>query len=360
MNLAGVYWGLNQPEAALHKYKVIKQIRTIGSRINVYEALQPELGRKVELRLLNQVVEEGSAETQRFEREFKAIARLDHPNVIKVYDWGQSDGKLYYITEKKEASTLQAFLQQGRKFPLEEVLDIGIELASALTYLHDNGIIHRGISPEGVLYDAEAHRPVLNEFTVVKDAHKSDLTARGVGHLTPLMTTPESIGGQEIDCRTDVYLLGSLLYRLLTGKEVMLLSSSSASLGDSRDESSSPEALEVIRRSVEQDPEQRYNTAAEYGAALKEVQERLRLAGKRSATKRTRLPSVSGAAEELPAGPAATLNSGKDVPPTESLPRDPRALVQELRTQFGDTNLMLAAVGILVPLLLVLLIFFFI
>ncbi len=251
----------------------------------------------MELRLLNTMFEEESGEVQRFEREFKAIARLDHPNIVKVYDWGYADKRLYYVTELKAAKSLQTFLDEGRAFGIDETLSIGFELAGALSYLHGQGIIHRGLTPEAVLYDPETKRPIICEFTVIKDINRSDLTARGIGHLAPVQATPESLAGREVDPRADLYLLCSLLVKLLVKAEalaqmeVILRSAAEQALTESI---IPPEVTAVLLKGLENEPDQRHPSAADLGAALKEVREKLRLADKRSATKRTRAGSDVG------------------------------------------------------------------
>ncbi|MBI3891850.1 MAG: protein kinase [Candidatus Wallbacteria bacterium] len=356
------YWLCRRPgRQTLHKYKVIKLTRSVGTLVNVYEAVQPELNRKVELRLLNMMLEEGGGELARFEREFKAIARLDHPNIIKVYDWGQADKRLYYITELKSARSLQAHLDDGRLFAADEVLGIGVELAGALAYLHEKSILHRGLALDSVLCDDEMKRPVISEFTVVKDAHRSDLTARGIGHLTPLMTTPETICNLEADARTDVFLLAALLYKLLAKQDAGIHSPGEQAAAAKALEAAGTlpqEAAAVLMKALSFKPEDRYSTAAEFGAALKDARERLRLADKRAATRRNRPAGDTGS------GPAmlATGSTRRAPPPAVAEPAlaspppagTPEPAPSAEGGRFADLPVLWLALGIGLPLAVVL------
>lgn len=359
-------------EARLHKYRVIRLTRTVGALVNVYEAVQPELDRRVELRLLNQILDEGGDELARFEREFKAIARLDHPNIIKVYDWGQSDKRLYYITELKSARSLQAHLEAGRAFTADEVLGIGLELAGALAYLHERGIVHRGLALDSVLVDDDARRPVISEFSVVKDAHRSDLTARGVGHLTPMMTTPETISNLPADARTDLFLLGALLYRLASKRDPAIHSPGEQTAAAAALEAAGlpAELSSVLMKALAFKPDDRFQTALEMGLALKDTRERLRLAEKRSATRRTKLPGETGSAPVMsgssPLGVAPTRRSppaaaGDEESPTSaaaSATSDRQPLAPEPADsgpeRFTDLPVLWLVVGVGLPLFLVL------
>ncbi|UCC89399.1 MAG: protein kinase [Anaerolineales bacterium] len=199
----------------LGQYRIVEQIGK-GGMATVFKAYQPGLDRYVAVKILPAyyVHEEGFSE--RFVREAKAIARLDHPNILPVYDFGQADGLSYIVMKYIAAGTLKDRL--GQPLALEEALNILKQIAAALDHAHDQGILHRDVKPGNILID-DRDWVYLSDFGLAKMVEGSvQLTGSGVGVGTPAYMSPEQGQGMQVDRRTDVYALGIILYEMLTGR----------------------------------------------------------------------------------------------------------------------------------------------
>lgn len=199
------------------KYNVNQQLYALGKYMSAYEAVQEGLGKRVEIRILAQRAQEGSIELSRFSAEINNLKNLDHPSILRVLDCGVANGKLYYVVELKQRTTIADWLSTNP--PVEERLKVAVQLAAGLKYMHGKGIIHRGLDDAAVNYDTEVQQAYISQFTFVKNVRTDNLTARGIGNVFQLLTTPEGAMGQALDARSDVFLLGVLLFKMLTGQE---------------------------------------------------------------------------------------------------------------------------------------------
>jgi tetratricopeptide (TPR) repeat protein len=157
--------------------------------------------------------------TERFLREIKTAAQLNHPNVLPLYDSGEADGMLYYVMPFVEGGSLRDRLAREGQLPIEAALEIGREVAEALGYAHGLGIIHRDIKPENILF--LSGRPVVADFGIARAmsaAGADQLTQTGTAIGTPAYMSPEqAVGDPHLDGRSDVYALGCVLYEMLSG-----------------------------------------------------------------------------------------------------------------------------------------------
>ena len=190
------------------KYAVARELYAQGSYMTAYEAVQEGLGKKVEIRLLAQKAGEASTELARFQAEIRNLANLDHPSILRVLDCGLINGKLYYVTDLKSAPNLQDALAADPPLSLDDKVKIGIQVASALRYMHARGIIHRGLTPTAVNFDATVGLAYISQFFFMKNMNTDSLTVRGIGPIFSMLGTPEAILGEPTDARTDVFLLG--------------------------------------------------------------------------------------------------------------------------------------------------------
>jgi len=206
---------------SLGRYHILEQLGEGGMAI-VYKAYDTRLERDVAVKvirtdLFGQAVIERIL--KRFEREAKALARLSHPNIVKVHDYGEHEGAPYLVLEYLSAGTLKQRL--GKPISWQEAVRLLIPVAQALDYAHEHNIIHRDIKPSNILL-TEKGQPMLTDFGIAKllDAGEGQtLTATGVGVGTPEYMAPEQGLGKEVDARTDVYSLGVVFYELVTGRK---------------------------------------------------------------------------------------------------------------------------------------------
>jgi tRNA A-37 threonylcarbamoyl transferase component Bud32 len=199
----------------LGQYRIVEQIGK-GGMATVFKAYQPSLDRYVAVKILPAYYAHEEGFSERFVREAKAIARLDDPHILPVYDFGQSDGLSYIVMKYVAAGTLKDRL--GQPLAPEEALEILEQIAGALDHAHDLGILHRDVKPGNILID-EKDRVYLSDFGLAKMVEGSvQLTGSGVGIGTPAYMSPEQGQGLAVDERTDVYSLGVILYEMLTGR----------------------------------------------------------------------------------------------------------------------------------------------
>ena len=283
----------------MFKYTVKRQLKQLPGNVTVFAAVQKDLDRAVEIRVLNHFVRTDSDEYLRFEREFKTIARLDHPNIIKVFDWGIANDKIYYVAEMKPAHAIDDLAKQGQaNFTVQECLDMGRQVASAMAYLHKNNIVHRDITFSSINYQKEKKVAYIAHFSLVKNLNLEDLTARGVSHFQSLQLTPEKVLGMPVDHRTDVFLFGAFLYRLATGKDPLggedgqpaLVTAETFNYAEpSSIRREIPKELDqIILKCIAKEPDDRFQTAADVVKELEKVIEEHRVRSKREATARMR------------------------------------------------------------------------
>ena len=225
----------------------------------VYKARQPRLDRFVALKILSPEKQGNQKFAERFEREARALAKLRHPNIVTVYDFGETHSNFYLLMEFVEGLTLRQLLQ-NRKLSPPEALVIVPKICDALQYAHSQGIVHRDIKPENILMDKEGYLKIA-DFGIAKilgDGERANLTeAQAIG--TPHYMSPEQIEKpQTVDHRADIYSLGVVFYELLTGE---------LPLGKFQPPSKKVQMDvrldEIVLRALEKEPERRYQQASE-------------------------------------------------------------------------------------------------
>ena len=190
-----------------------------GGMATVYLADDVIEGHKVAIKVLSKEQIDGSGGTllERFKREFDACSRLDHPNIVKLYQIGQiSGGHWYYSMEYLPSPNLDSILEKHKKIDEKRTLHIVRQIASAFCCFHDKGVIHRDLKPGNIML-CKNGRVVLVDFGLARDENFSTLTATGTVIGTPLYMAPETIIGEKPDNRTDIFALGVMTYELLTG-----------------------------------------------------------------------------------------------------------------------------------------------
>jgi len=264
--------------ATLGQYRVVDQIGE-GGMATVYRAYQASLNRYVALKVLPPVHARQPGFTERFQREAEAVARLNHPNILPVYDFGQTDDYSYIAMRYVEgAQTLKERMAQT--LDLDQVVDIIGQIAAALDCAHRQGVIHRDVKPSNVLMDGDW--VLLGDFGLARMTEASvKLTGSGVGVGTPAYMSPEQGQGAALDHRTDIYSLGVILFEMLTGRIphdaetpfAIVLRRVTEPLPMPRTLNPQiPEAVEqVILKALARDPNDRYASAGEMAQALKDA-----------------------------------------------------------------------------------------
>src|SRR5206468_2322845 len=187
----------------------------------VFKARQPRLDRFVALKILPQSLASDPAFADRFAREGRLLARLNHPNIVTVHDFGQANGFFYLLMEFVDGVNLRQAMRASRFTP-GQALTIVPQVCEALQYAHDEGVLHRDIKPENILLDTKG-RVKIADFGIAKmvgaDQPASGITASGAALGTPHYMAPEQIEKPaEVDHRADIYSLGVVFYELLTGE----------------------------------------------------------------------------------------------------------------------------------------------
>lgn len=200
------------------RYQLLGEIGR-GSMATVYRALDPNSNREVAIKVLPREMMHNPDFQDRFKREIRMISSLEHPSIVPVYDSGEDDGQLYFVMRYMVGGSLDDILRGGRLSP-RRTAEITERIALGLDYAHQKGIIHRDIKPGNVLFDMSG-RPYLSDFGVAKLAEVA-ISDTGSGVIgTPAYLSPEQARGEndKVDNRSDVYGLGVLVYKMLTGEQ---------------------------------------------------------------------------------------------------------------------------------------------
>ncbi|MFN8456542.1 MAG: serine/threonine-protein kinase, partial [Anaerolineae bacterium] len=259
----------------LGQYEIIQKIGQ-GGMAHVFKAYQRALDRFVAIKVLSPTLAEEPGFTERFHREAQAVARLHHPNILQVFDFGIHDKYSYIVMRYVENSTtLDELIHNGT--PLERLIDYIVQVADALHYAHEQDIVHRDVKPSNILIDGKW--ALLSDFGLVKMGQSSShLTQTGTGLGTPAYMAPEQASGLKVDRRADIYALGIILHRILTGTVphdaptpfAILVKRSTEPVPPLRQmKPDIPESVEhVVLRSLAKEPDARYSTATDFAQAL--------------------------------------------------------------------------------------------
>jgi hypothetical protein len=255
---------------AFPQYEILELLGR-GGMGAVYLARHRSLDRRVALKLLPGEFSGNEKFVQRFHREARALARLQHPNIVAVHDFGSTvDGLLYFAMEHVAGSTLAERLRDQRP-DVAGILAIAGQICDALAYAHEEGIVHRDIKPSNILLDARG-RVKVADFGLAKvamEAHPSVMegamfTRTGVAMGTPEYAAPEQMSGMDqVDHRADLFSLGVLLHEMLTGQVPRGVFDP-----PSRKSGTDPRFDPIVLRAMQEHPDRRYSSAAEMKAAL--------------------------------------------------------------------------------------------
>lgn len=258
-------------------YRIVDQLGS-GGMATVYKAYHAALDRFVAMKVMHPAFKGDINFLTRFQREARVVAKLEHPNIVPVYDFSEHEGSPYLVMRFVEGETLKACLTRN-KLTLPEILDIIRPVGDALTYAHEQGVLHRDMKPSNVLLTAD-RSVFLTDFGLARimQAGESSLT-RDAMVGTPFYISPEqAIGKSELDARTDIYSFGVVLYELFTGRVPFQSDTPFAVIHDhiytplplpSSINPNLPPALEqVLLKALAKKPEDRFATALELVAAV--------------------------------------------------------------------------------------------
>ncbi len=273
------------PLERLGPFKLEKVIGR-GGMGAVYVGVHEKDGQRAAVKVLSPHLSDDFNFRERFKSEVETLKKLLHPNIVRLFGYGEEDGHLYYVMELVEGHSLQDELAAGRRFTWREVVRIGVDVAKALKHAHDRGVIHRDLKPANLLIDAKDHTK-LTDFGIAKLYGGTSITSDGGVIGTADYMAPEQAEGKQITSRCDLYSLGSVLHALLTGKppftgktvlDVMQQLRSEKPIPVRRLCPEAPEELEtIILQLLEKDPQKRIPTAIALANRLKAMEHALSL-----------------------------------------------------------------------------------
>jgi serine/threonine protein kinase len=273
----------------LGPYELQSQIGA-GGMGEVYRARDARLGREVAIKILPESFATDAERLRRFEQESQAVAALNHPNILAIYDVGTRDASPYLVSELLEGESLRAILEEG-PIPQRKAIEYAVQIANGLAAAHDKGIVHRDLKPDNLFVCRDGRVKIL-DFGLAKLASKEtpgvdgatmtgQQTAAGVVMGTASYMAPEQVRGGQIDARTDMFSFGVVLYEMLSGKrafqrdsapEIMtaILREDVPEFGETATPIS-PALERIVRRCLEKSPDHRFQSAKDLAFALEAV-----------------------------------------------------------------------------------------
>ena len=268
----------------LGPYEIVSPLGA-GGMGEVYRARDSRLGRDVAVKILPESFARDTDRLHRFEQEARAVAALNHPNILAVFDIGQDNGLPFLVSELLEGESLRAVLDRG-PLPQRKTIEYGVQIAHGLAAAHEKGIIHRDLKPENVFITKDGRIKIL-DFGLAKLAQAtggdeatltSAHTAAGVVMGTASYMAPEQVRGEAVDPRTDIFAFGAVLYEMLSGARAFRRDTAAETMtavlkDDPRELSDpghvvSPTLERIVRRCLEKNPEQRFQSARDLSFAL--------------------------------------------------------------------------------------------
>lgn len=265
------------------RYEIVRILGT-GAMGVVYEGIDTKLNRRVAIKTIHKNAlidpEQAADYSTRFMREAQSVARLNHSNIVTVYDFGEEDEVAYFVMEFIQGSELKSFFDKETNFPLSQSLGLMIDLLDAMGYAHSQGIIHRDIKPANIMID-QYGKLKLTDFGVARVLDNTEGTQAGTIVGTPDYMSPEQIEGKAIGPGADIFAAGVVLYQFLTKYKPF---NGTTAFDVQRKIVSDPPALpsvlntnlppfldQIVNKALAKNAEQRYSSAAEFAKDLKQA-----------------------------------------------------------------------------------------
>jgi serine/threonine-protein kinase len=265
------------------RYRVVERIGQGGMGV-VYRVTHTRIGKVAAIKLLHSSLVSNEAAARRFHGEAEAISKLNHPNIVQVFDFGQAGDTVYLVMEHLAGEDLGAILNRDGRMSLARCIPIIAQVCDALSEAHGLGIVHRDLKPENIrvsrTQDGRDFVKVLDFglAKIVESGTQAEITAQGALVGTPYYMAPEQIRGQTVDPRADIYSLGAVLYRILTGTQAFTAKTPMGVLTKHLTEEPAPPGQvapgigaktdELVLKALAKRPEQRFADAQQLRSAL--------------------------------------------------------------------------------------------
>ncbi len=260
----------------LGKYKIVGKIGK-GAMGEVFRAHDPVLNREVAIKTISASLSTDNDLRMRFHREAQAAARLNHPNIITVYDYGEEAGVIYMAMELLEGADLKDIIRQSLLTTVEERLDVMEQVADGLAFAHAREIIHRDLKPGNIHLQPNGQVKIL-DFGLARLGTSADMTRTGVVMGTPNYMAPEMVKGDRADTRADIFSIGAVFYEILTNRKPFDADSAHAVLFQVVHQAPKPMRewtpdvppilVQLVERALHKDKEQRFKSGTELRDAL--------------------------------------------------------------------------------------------
>ncbi len=347
------------------KYKILRKLGQ-GGMGAVYEAEVEGIGQRVALKFLSNAFQMDSKTAFRFLNEAKGLARLSHPNAIKLMDFAQDEeGRLFFSMEYVEGVDLKKFInEQGRVSP-RDAIQVAVQVADALGHAHVKGVIHRDLKPENIMVRKWAG----GLFVTVLDFGLARLVEEGASRLTntgtlmgsPRYMSPEQAFGKEVDQRTDIYSLGIVLFEMITGNQPFVAEGHMEILQKQREmpmphlwevsgDLEFPEIDAVLQQATCKAPSDRFTTMEEFAAPLEQILSTLARAPqvRSPLLDQKGVPSDGGTGRPPTPAPRTPipLERSQQIPRVSPMERSQQAIRQPSRSSFGNSQQAMSAPGL--------------
>ncbi len=307
-----------QPGQMLGSYRIIEQIGE-GGMATVYKAYQSSMDRNVAIKVLPRQLAESEEFFKRFQQEARIVAKLEHPYILPVFDYGEENGIAYFVMRYLEAGTLKDKMNAGQ-LSLDEIDHIFTQLTDALGYAHNHGVVHRDLKPANVLVDLSGNL-FLTDFGVAKvlESASPRLTQTAAIMGTPAYISPEQVASLPVDRRSDIYSLGVILYEMVTGRVPFVADTPLAvilkHLNDPLPPPSfvkpdiSPVIEQVIVKALAKDPDDRFDTTVDFVSAWRSALNDIQAMGLKTKKISNYAPYQISPAAQTPRTPDSTTQA---------------------------------------------------